>query len=342
MGMESHARRKALGLVWPMVDFGDVRLPMNVNDADLHPNMTSRPTVHHPGATEMVYCLMKYEIPYYVRSWASGATYATKNPYDLVASTTDPEGMAMKNKVLTELEQIYERKYLRYCDASIPLHHVSATIAQITTQRLRFWYHHPRYQPENGRHMSQADRDVVFETGIRILLLTCGSGSPHAPDTSFFSAHLLGDQLKCTEVDALVYVVSELRQRVGGDLVTTAWELVRTVYESHYPQLLLQPQRRDDGGNGSFSAALANLTLEAWGAHAQEVEVEVVVDGVDALGSSAVPEFIRVLQNINGNADFEDASMDGIGAVVPDEDFQLGLLHDDPLNFLYWDEPLQF
>ena len=245
----------------------------------------------------------------------------------------------MKNKVLADLEQIYERKYLRYCDASIPLHHVSATIAQITTQRLRFWYHHPRYQPENGRHMSQADRDVVFETGIRILQLTCGSGSPHAPDTSFFSAHLLGDQLKCTEVDALVYVVSELRQRVGGDLVTTAWELVRTVYEDHYPQLLLQPQRRDCGGNDHFSAALADLILEAWDARAREVQV---LDEVDALSGSVVPGFIRVLQVMKGNADPEDASMAGIGAVVPDEDFQLGLLHDDPLNFLYWDELTQF
>lgn len=341
MGMESHTRRKALGLVWPMVDFGDVRLPMNVNDADLHPNMTSRPTVHHPGATEMVYCLMKYEIPYYVRSWTSGAMYATKNPYDLVASTTDPEGMAMKNKVLADLEQIYERKYLRYCDASIPLHHVSATIAQITTQRLRFWYHHPRYQPENGRHMSQADRDVVFDTSIRILQLTCGngSGSPRAPDTSFFSAHLLGDQLRCTEVDALVYVVSELRQRVRGGLVSTAWELVRTVYEDHYPQLLLQPQRRDGGGNGSFFAALADLILEAWDARAREVQM---LDEVDALSGSVVPGFIRVLQDMKGNADPEDASMAGIGAVVPDEDFQLGLLHDDPLNFLYWDELPQF
>jgi hypothetical protein len=254
LGLESSTRRKALGLTSSIADYGDVRMPMNVNDADLHPQMAHRPAVQHPGATEMLYCLMKYEVALYVRSWLAVTAVATTN--ELVASTS-PDGMARKRKMLTDLEQIYEDKYLCYCDPSIPLHQISAAVARLAIHRSRFWCYHPRHQPEGGRHMSQADQDVMFESSIRLLQLYC-----ELPVTNF-SAHLLRCLLARTEVEPLVYMVSELRQRVSGDLVHTAWALVGRMYEEH-PQLL-----RDDD---KFYTALADLTLKAWEARWPEVE----------------------------------------------------------------------
>jgi Fungal specific transcription factor domain len=310
MRLDSRARRKALGLTSSMVDYGDVRMPMNVNDAELHPHMANRPAVEHAGATEMLYCLMKYEIEHYVRSWLA---IAATNPYELVASTS-PERMARnrKRKVLTDLEQMYEDKYLCHCDPSIPLHHISATVARLTIHRLRFYYYHPRHQPEDGRQMSQADQDVVFESSIRLLQLDFdGRGTK-------FSAHLLEHQLACTEVEALVYMVSELRQRVSGDLVRTAWALVERMYDE-YPQLL-----QDDD---KFYTALADLTLKAWEARRREV---------DANGD-AVPEFIKVLQR-GHVGEPEDAQTALIEDMIPDGGFQFGLIHDDPLDWVYWNE----
>lgn len=37
----------------PAFEFGDVHLPLNVNDADLHPHMVVAP-VEHEGPTEMI------------------------------------------------------------------------------------------------------------------------------------------------------------------------------------------------------------------------------------------------------------------------------------------------
>ena len=315
MNMDSHARRKVLGLAPSMAEYGNVRLPMNLNDIDLHPNM-GRPTAQHTGATEMLYCLLKYEIAYYARSWLRSPATANTNPYNL----TNSNGRVvteMKNKVLADLEQIYEDKYLRHCDPSIPLHHISATVARLTLYRLRFWYHHPRNQPDRGAHMSRSDQDAVFESSIRLVQLS------YDMRRTGFSAHLLEYQLKRTEVDALVYMVSELRRRppAAGDAVRAAWALVRSTYED-CPQLL--------GRDEAFSAALGDLTLEAWAARS-----EASGDGADE-----VPAFIQKLQE--RGADRENAPAVDMDATFSNGDYQFGLMEDDLLNWLYWDDASQF
>ncbi|KAK6066700.1 fungal specific transcription factor [Seiridium cupressi] len=42
-------------------EFGDIRLPLNVNDVDLHPDMVG-PPIEHDGPTEMLCVLLKFEV----------------------------------------------------------------------------------------------------------------------------------------------------------------------------------------------------------------------------------------------------------------------------------------
>lgn len=313
MGMESWSRRKVLGLTLSLADYGDVRMPMNVNDAELHPNMTNRP-IEHLGATEMLYCLMKYEVKHYVRSWLKVASVDTVNPYELLKSA-GPGSISNKKSITTELSRIYEDKYLRHCDPNIPLHRISATMGRLTIHRLRFWFYHPRNQPREDRHISHEDQDIVFESSIRLLQLDNDLLATN------FSTHLLQHQaLKQTEVDALVYMVSELRHRVSGHLVRTAWALVEQVYQV-YPQLV-----RDDG---KFYTALADVTLKAW---------EAYTGGAKTSGET-VPEFIRELQGIEQDIGPEDMlPATTMGETVPDEGFPPWLIDDDPVDWVYWNE----
>ena len=161
--------------------------------------------------------------------------------------------------------------------------------------------------------MSQADQDVAFESCIRLLQLDRDISAIN------FSPHLIEYQLVCTEVEALVYVVSELRQRVRGGLVRTAWAIVERMYKE-YPQLL-QP---DD----KFYTALADLTLEACEVRSTEVEAHGV----------AVPEFVTQMREIRGNVGPNNVPTAGIESMVPDESFQFGLIYDDPLDWVYWNE----
>ena len=132
--------------------------------------MVSRPVFETPGATDMLYCLTKFEIANYARPWISGAAASPDNPYELITST-GAEVMASKKKMITKLEKFYYDNYTGYCDPIIPLHHISTTVAQLTIHRLRFQCSHPRNCTEGSQQMSQADQDMVCESSLRLLQL---------------------------------------------------------------------------------------------------------------------------------------------------------------------------
>ncbi len=112
--------RRGMGLLSTVDDLGDARLPMNVNDADLHPRMTNPPAVQHTAATEMVYCLMRYDLWSFVRRSSNFSSSLTprEEAARLVASTS-VEAMAKKRKVLGEVERMLQEKYLGQLDPSI-------------------------------------------------------------------------------------------------------------------------------------------------------------------------------------------------------------------------------
>ncbi len=317
-GRESQARRTALGLPLSyQADFGDVRMPLNVNDADLHPRMEGPPTVEHTGPAEMLYCLMKYEFAHWIRTSPTVSTSVHANPQDLITSTST-DAMRRKRQALAELDPGYRNKYVRKCNKSIPLHHLSATVVDLTVHRMRFWCYHPRHQPEDGKRMSRADQDTVFESSVRMLQLD------YEMATVPYSAHLLEHMMARTQVDALVYMMNELRLRVSGDLVRTAWSLVERLY-GDYPDLL-----QDDG---KFYTALADLTLEGWEARRRELR---------ACGNEvAVPRFIELLQVARGKAgagSVDDGQPAAIGGMALEGEPSLGMAHDDPFDWEYWNE----
>jgi hypothetical protein len=309
-GLNSRARR-GIGLISTIDDLGDVRLPMNVNDADLHPCMTHPPAVQHTAATEMVYCLMKYDLWTFVRKLSNFSD--SLNPREMAAqlvTSTSAESMSKKRKVLAEVDGMLQEKYLAHLDPSIPLHHLSATMAGITFHRQRFLMFHPRNQPEGGRNMSQADEHLVFESSIRLLEFDRDVRNTR------FSIKLV-DHMACrTQIEALVYMVSELRLRTSGHLVETAWALLGEMHEEQ--PITLQSDHK-------FYTALADLTLEAWEARWRAL----------GLRADEIPIFIQMLRVSRGEtgvsneptADTEELRMGFMG----------NLVHEGPLDCSYWD-----
>ncbi|KAL6894970.1 hypothetical protein GGI43DRAFT_124645 [Trichoderma evansii] len=313
-GFNSRARR-GMGLLSTVDDLGDVRLPMNVNDADLHPLMEKPPAVQHTAATEMAYCLMKYDLWNYVRksSRFSGDPNPREKAAQLAASTS-VENMAVKRKMLGNVTHMLQERYLAYLDQSIPLHQLSIALAGLTIHNQRFSMFHPRHQPGEGRNMSQADQDLVFESSVKLLEL-----NRDVRHTSF-SIHLV-DHMACrTPVDALVYMVSELRQRISGYLVDTAWILLEELF---IEQSVILP------GEHVFYSALADLILQAWAARRRTLEH----------GKDVVPKFIKKLQAASDAVhDMQEpaSDIDNLQAGLMDD-----LMHDEPLDWTYWNDLLQ-
>ncbi|KAL7787052.1 hypothetical protein V8C37DRAFT_419119 [Trichoderma ceciliae] len=313
-GLNSRVRR-GMGLLSTVDDLGDVRLPMNVNDADLHPLMEKAPAVQHLAVTEMVYCLMKYDLWNFVRK--SSNFSGSLNPREKaaqLATSTSAESMATKRKVLAEVGCMLQEKYLAHLDPSIPLHQLSAALADLTIHNQRFLMFHPRHQPEGGRYMSQADQDLVFESSVRLLELS------RAVRSTSFSTNLV-DHMTCrTQIDALVYMVSELRRWTSGCLVETAWALLEDIHSQQSVML---------HGDHKFYTALVDLTLRAWEARWQALEP----------GAEAVPKFIEMLRATGETPGAANKLMADVGGLQTE--FMGDLMHDEPLDWTYWNDLLQ-
>ncbi|EHK20985.1 uncharacterized protein TRIVIDRAFT_153427 [Trichoderma virens Gv29-8] len=312
-GLNSRVRR-GMGLLSTIDDLGDARLPMNVNDADLHPRMEKPPAVQHTAATEMVYCLMKYDLWSFVRKSSnfSGSLNPREKAAQLITSTS-VESLIKKKKVLGEIDRMLQEKYLAHLDQSIPLHQLSAALAGLTVHNQQFLMLHPRHQPEGGRYMSKADQNLVFESSVRLLELN------YKVRSTSFSTNLVDHMVCRTQVDALVYMISELRRRTSGHLVETAWDLLEEVY-SHQTIVFSCDQK--------FYAALADLTIQAWEARRKALNLR-----------AEIPQFIETLQAVRERP---EAMVQPVAGVEVLQTGLMGdLMQDEPLDWNYWDELLE-
>ncbi|KAK6074266.1 fungal specific transcription factor [Seiridium cupressi] len=313
-GLDSRVRR-TMGLSSTVDELGDLRLPMNVNDADLHPCMTSAPAVKHTAATEMVYCLMKYDLWNFVRG--SSNFSGSQNPREKVSqliSSTDVASMAKKKELIGNVDRMLREKYLDHLDPSIPLQNLSASLAGITIHHHQFLMFHPRHQPEGGKYMSEDDQNLVFESSVRLVEL-----DQNVRRTNFSTT--LVDHMTCrTQVEALAYMVSELRQRVSGHLVTAAWALLEQMHDA-------QPEVMQGGHR--FYAVLSDLTLEAWESRSQALGAQ----------AGAIPDFIKKLQLVRGKTDAAGpTSTDSEGLQI---DFMGDFTNMQALDWDHWDDLLQ-
>ncbi|UKZ78140.1 hypothetical protein TrVFT333_005874 [Trichoderma virens FT-333] len=312
-GLNSRVRR-GMGLLSTIDDLGDARLPMNVNDADLHPRMEKPPAVQHTAATEMVYCLMKYDLWSFVRKSSnfSGSLNPREKAAQLITSTS-VENLIKKKKVLGEIDRMLQEKYLAHLDQSIPLHQLSAALAGLTVHNQQFLMLNPRHQPEGGRYMSKADQNLVFESSVRLLELN------YKVRSTSFSTNLVDHMVCRTQVDALVYMISELRRRTSGHLVETAWDLLEEVY-SHQTIVFSCDQK--------FYAALADLTIQAWEARRKALNLR-----------SEIPQFIETLQAVRERP---EAMVEPVAGVEVLQTGLMGdLMQDEPLDWNYWNELLE-
>jgi hypothetical protein len=252
-GIDARARHQVNGCL-PCSDFGDIRLPLNVNDSELHPNMAEAPVVH-TGTTEMLYCLLKHEVAQWFRS--SLLAFKVFKPNQRPDFLSSGQPMEVKDQAIAELEKIYEEKYLRHCDPRIPLHFISLSIARLSLCRMKFMAHHPRNQPDGGAHMSQQESDFVFQNAVQLLELDIDCTKTQ------FSQQLLSHMTARSQIDAIIYVLSDLRRRAAGDLVSRAWKVIGTLYENH-------SYLTEDTAN-AFYVALGDLTLTAWETRQREL-----------------------------------------------------------------------
>lgn len=248
----------------------DTKLPANINDSDLSPEMTELPFAHN-GITEMVFCLIRYEFGNFLRGGNTWGGF--DGAWQKLSSDNIP--LSEKDKIIDQLGNYLENKFSRYCDPLIPLHTFSTSLIRAAILKLRFVAHHPQQYPDKGASMSQQERDIVFATGLKMIEYDTFGQSMHSLKRFLWHVNVH------FQFDAFVFTLSELCHRTSGPLVDRAWEQVQAVYDNH-PELITKT-------SNELYVAIGNLTLKAWTSREARVARQLQ-------RSPGVPTFISSLQ----------------------------------------------
>lgn len=147
----------------------DAKVPLNVNDSDWDPDMTEFPK-EKEGATEMMFCLMRYELGDLFRT-SNYLQPRDKTDYDIPWNKLSSKQISVsdKDRAIEELQRRFEQKYLRYCDPLNKLHYLVSVVSRSIIAMLYMITHHPRQYPDKGASMPQEEKDMLFEKALKII-----------------------------------------------------------------------------------------------------------------------------------------------------------------------------
>ena len=198
----------------------DTKFPLNINDRDISPSMKDPPEAHE-GATEMTFDLIRYSVSTTVRR----LSYAPVGPGPC-RTKSNTLTLEDKERMIEELHQHLERKYLQYCDTNtVPLHWVAATVARLIMAKMWLVVHHPFHRSDVGAGLPQETKDRLFDTSIEVMEFS------RLLETE--STTLRWGWLFRTYVQwhALAFVLSQLCTRTLGPDVDRAWHVIDGVFE---------------------------------------------------------------------------------------------------------------
>lgn len=218
------AARDNDGLLTP-----SIRLPLNVDDSELHPDMTKLP-VEHPRATEMIYVLVRYE----------GGAFGQRQRAQMLKT-------GFSAAAFDEIQKLFEEKYLRYCDPQIPLHHAAQSMMRFAMAGVSY---------RLGCHKADdtpASQDALMDMAIDVL-----EANQASRDNPF--ANQLLWTVSPVDLDAVIHILTKLRRQGSGDRASRAWKTMVKFWDEH----IGGDWTDDAASHSSFFAKLADLTIEAW------------------------------------------------------------------------------
>jgi hypothetical protein len=107
----------------------NTRLPSNIGDADLHPQMSRHP-VSGKNRTEMLYSLVRFEGSYFARQIVFSDGFDQANAYILLSTK-------QKRHAIDLFQERIETQYLSHCDDSIPMDKVTIWSIRLALDKLR-------------------------------------------------------------------------------------------------------------------------------------------------------------------------------------------------------------
>ena len=197
----------------------DTKFPSNINDEDIDPSTAEMPK-EHEGWTETTFELIRYSVSTTVRR----LSYAPAGPGPC---RTKGAKLTLEDKehIIEELHQYLERKYLKYCDLSVPLNWVAATVTRLIMAKMWLVVHHPLMRPDRGAGLPKETIDRLFLTSLEVIEFSRLLETENATRKWgwLFATY--------QQWHAMAYLLSQLTVRTKGPEVERAWAVVDVVFQ---------------------------------------------------------------------------------------------------------------
>lgn len=156
----------------------DCRIPLNVNDSDLRPDMKESPSVQGVS-TEALYVVVSSELWDYIRHTMFHLDF--RNPALKPIAKYFTRENSSDGSEINHLEQLLENRYLKNCDPDNPLHFMTIWRTRAHIARFRLIEHHLRCSKSNP---NESNNDVA--TSHALNLLDCDTKIMTSPLTKGF------------------------------------------------------------------------------------------------------------------------------------------------------------
>jgi hypothetical protein len=291
---------------------GDCKLPMNINDADLHMNAKEPPKAHS-GPTEMLFALTRIELVCSLRPspginiaalavpWNRyNGMFPSKGAGRMVGIFNRPDIAAnlASQYIGTDIDhfsQHLEDTYLRQCDPKVPLHLFTTLMTRQAVQRRRI-LHYICPSPKSDSGSSTAGTNTIpgqvqrNADGSHLLAAI----QTIEADTALHSSPDLRGLVWYAQMyfpfPAYMMLMHELRRVTEGEICERAWHTITENIECKNTITTFK-----SGRNPMFSA-MGHLFVRAWDAHEERVRR-------GGGREIACPEFIDQLREMMKNND---------------------------------------
>lgn len=248
----------------------DTMFPLNINDDDIDPSMTEMPK-EREGTTEMTFDLIRFT----VSTTARRLSYAPPGP-GKCRERSSKFTLEDKERLIEELHQHIEQKYIKYCDMTNPLHWVTGTVMRLVLAKMWLIVHHPLQREDLGKGLSQETKDRLFRTSVEVVEWS------HLIETEKSTKKWGWLFRTYVQWHAVAFVLSQLCIRTHGPEVEKAWDVIRTIFDD-YGGMVSATKR------GMLWKPLRKLMAKAEAARARALEKQAVFPLDGSIGPAMPP-----------------------------------------------------
>jgi len=252
-------RTVALAPTW------DCRIPLNVNDSDIRPDMTE-PLSVQGTSSEALFVVVRSEV----------SEFAHRNRVHLsfASQPVVKDALQTETSKLDALENRIEDKYLRFCNPENPLLYMTIWTTRTYFAKYRLLEHYSRYSNPSTSLTDTKRDDTLFHA---INILSC--------DTKIMTSPLTKGYLWLTRFyfpfPAYMHILQDLRRRPVCRYAEDAWK----VMSENFKARVINPLGQE--GDSPFLNIFAKVVLPAWEA------CEAIPGQSEELSTPEIVSFIR-------------------------------------------------